>query len=176
MSHNYIESSSESLVIAEGKQDFQINSIEQRPKQDEDLFDLSQDEPSLSFQIEEGEKLTRIKQLCRRSKDDTLEIRVIDQMPPEENKKKRKEIFNKYKKDKSVVNKMEESQGADNLLNIFDSIFNKKSDGPAGFCGVFDLSSSKDSNRPILEGISIRSRTPSIEKRRNKIFEKKRTA
>ena len=68
----------------------------------------------------------KIQQLYRKSKDDTLEIRVIDQAPPEENRRKRKEIFDRYKKDKSVINKVEESKGADNLLNIFDSIFNKK--------------------------------------------------
>lgn len=49
----------------------------------------------------------KIKQLCRKSKDDTLEIRVIDQAPPEENKRKRKEIFDKFKKEKSVANKIE---------------------------------------------------------------------
>ena len=87
-------------MIAEGKADFLINSSEEKPKADDDLFDLSKDEPSLSFQIEEEHKIMQIKQICRASKDDTLVLNVVDE-PPGENRKKRKDILDKFKKEKN---------------------------------------------------------------------------
>jgi hypothetical protein len=49
---------SESLVIAEGHPDFDIDSSESKTKREEDLFELSRDDLTLSFQIEEDQRLS----------------------------------------------------------------------------------------------------------------------
>ena len=103
MSH-YNEGSSESLVIAEGKPQLEINSSGEKPKNEDDLFDLSKDQASFSLQIEDARKSNQIRQIYRQSKDDTLVFNVVE-APPEENKKRRREIFDKYRhRDKDSMN------------------------------------------------------------------------
>lgn len=86
---------SESLVIAEGRPDFDIDSSESKTKREEDLFELSRDDLTLSFQIEEDQRL---------SLQDPTPVPLQPTPPPTvapivpEERRKRREIFDKSKK------------------------------------------------------------------------------
>ena len=90
-----------------------------------------------------------------------------------DNKRRRKDIFERFKKPQSgIISKLESGNSEDNLLNIFDSIFKNK-------CGQAEATSPREQTvthnflRPMTE-VAERSKTPSAEKReRLKIFGKK---
>lgn len=46
-----INEDSDSLIIAEGKHELDINSLDEKSKKEEDLFELSRDDITLSFHI-----------------------------------------------------------------------------------------------------------------------------
>lgn len=69
-------------------------------------------------------------EICEPSQSSQLYSNLENQEKGE-NKKKRKDIFQKFKKPQaSIVNRLDNIHTEDNLLNIFDSIFKTKVSEP----------------------------------------------
>lgn len=65
-------------------------------------------------------------EICEPSQGSQLYSNIENQEKGD-NKKKRKDIFEKFKKPQSsIVNRLDNIHTEDNLLNIFDSIFKTK--------------------------------------------------
>lgn len=81
-----------SLIIAEGRHEIEIDSSGERPPKEDDLFELSRDDPTLSFHIEEEKKQQIFIDILEPSH--SVSPDSVSQLQDQgENKKRRKEIF-----------------------------------------------------------------------------------